>query len=264
MASIQLKIEGEKGKISLHSLITGLLCQLEILHDLDVAVSGDTKGSLDWVVTDLHLSSLSVVVESQSKIENKNAGPKVVDLCVTGMRQLEEEGVTPPYFPESSLKLAKRLVGMIGKNGVTGIVVSSPTAPTHAATLSPKAAVHIDELLPTKYSALGSIEGRMEMISLHKIPKFVVYHARTQRAVACKFDKAQLNMIKDILGTRVNVYGTIFYNTKGEPLRVEDIVDIRLLKEKHELATIKELHGIDPDYTGGLDSVEYLKRVRLG
>ena len=153
---------------------------------------------------------------------------------------------------------------MIGKNGATGIVVSSPTTPTHIATLSPKAAVHIDELLPTKYSALGSVEGRMEMISLHATPKFVVYHAITQRAVACKFDREQLDKIKDILGVRVNVYGTVSYNAKGEPLRVEDIIDIRLLKEEHELPTIRELHGIDPDFTGGLDSVEYLREMRLG
>jgi len=264
MASIKLKIEGERGKISLHSLIIGLQCQLGILKDLDVAVSGEINGSLDWVVTDLQLSSLAVVVESQSKIENKNAGPKVVNLCVTGMKQLEEEGVTPPYFPEHSLKLSKKLVGMIGKNGATGIEISSPIIPTHIATLSPKAAVNIDELLPTKYSSLGSVEGKIETLSIHKTTKFVVYHAITQRAIACKFDQNQLEQIKNILGRRVNVYGTISYNAKGEPLRVEDIIDIRLLKEEHELPTIKDIYGIDPDFTGGLDSVEYLRRLRLG
>jgi len=263
MASIKLKIEGEKGKISLHSLITGLQCQLGILQDLDVAVSGEANGSLDWVVIDLQLSSLAVAVESQSKIENKNAGPKVVTLCVTGMKQLEDEGVTPPYFPEHSLKLSKKLVGLIGKNGATGIQISSPFTPSPV-TLSPKAAVHIDELLPTKYSSLGSVEGRIETLSIHKTTKFVVYHARTQRAIACQFEQNQLQHIKDILGKRVNVYGTISYNAKGEPLRVEDIIDIRMLKEEYELPTIKDIHGIDLDFTGGFDSVEYLRRLRLG
>lgn len=261
MASIRLKIKGEKGKISLHSLLTGIQCELGILHDLDVAVSREVKGSLDWVVTDLRMSSLCIVAESQSRIEDKNAGPKVAELYVSGMRILEEEGVTPPFFAANSLKLAKKMVDILGKNGATGLEVSSQDAPT--ATLSPKAAVHIAELLPTKYSALGSIEGRMETISLHKTSKFVVYHARTQRPVSCKFDLKQLDEMKEMLGKRVNVYGRVSYNAKGEPLNI-DIMDIRRLKERHELPTVDELLGIDPDFTGELDSVAYLQRIRYG
>lgn len=260
---ILLKIDGKEGEISLHSLLTGIQCQLSILADLDVAISGQSNGSLDWVITDLKTGSLSILAESRSRFKDFNVGQKVAECYIQGIRTIEEKGTTPPFFPENSLKMVKRMATMLGKNGATGLEISSPCVKNELAHISAKAVRHVAELLPTRYSSIGSIDGKMEMISLHKKPKFVVYHSRTQRAVSCIFLPDMLDQVKELLGKRVNVSGTVFYNTKSEPLRV-DLTDIRLLRDQSELPTIDALLGIAPDLTGKLDAIEYLRRVRSG
>jgi hypothetical protein len=248
--------------ISVRAFLTALHSELSILADLDAPISGEAKGSLDWVVTDLQIGSLLVEVGSRSRYDDRNSGPEVAKRFVNGLGQLETEGSTPPYFSDITLRSAKKMLGLIGRNGATGLEVS--THPDEIITLSPRAAMNIDELLPSRYTSLGSIEGKLEMISIHGPSRFLVYHARTHKAVNCKFDQARwLDKVKDALGHRVNVSGTVHYNSRGEPMRV-DITDIRRLRIEEELPTVAELAGSDPNFTGGLDTSEHLRGLRVG
>jgi hypothetical protein len=261
VASVRLEIAGKAGSISLLAFIGAMQNELKILSDLDSALSGEPKGTLDWVVTDLALGSLVVEAESRSRLEDRNIGPEVAEAFVSGLYQLENEGTTPPYLSDVGMQSAKRLLKMIGNDGTSGLVVSTPFRKVE---LSAKASANIDQLLPARYQSVGSIEGKMEMISIHGAPRFIVYLARTHKAVKCTFDRDRwLDKVKDALGHRVYVSGIVHSNSRGEPLRVE-IDDIRRLRKQEELPTITEIGGIDPEFTGDMSTDEYLRSIRVG
>jgi len=262
MANVRLKIEGEPGKISLRVFLKGIESELSILMDLDAAISGEAKGTLDWVVTDLQIDSLVVEVGSVTRYDDRNLGPEVTKLFVSGLGQLEREGSTPPYFSDTTMVSARRMLRMIGRDGATGLEISR--LPGETVRLSARAATNIDHLLPSRYTSVGSVEGKLEMISIHGPARFVVYHARTYKAVNCRFERDRwLDTVKDALGQRVNVSGVVHYNARGEPMSVE-IADIRRLRTEEELPKVADLTGSDPDFTGGLETSEYLRGLRVG
>jgi hypothetical protein len=113
-------------------------------------------------------------------------------------------------------------------------------------------------------SEFGSVEGKLETVSVHGKPRYVVYHGRTGKAVTCKIDGQQrLQGAIDLMGRRVNVAGRIHYNARGEPLRIDD-GDIRPLRDDSQLPTTAELTGSDPNLTGKLSTAEYLEIIRGG
>lgn len=161
MATVRLKIEGSLGTISLRDLLTGIQNELSILADLDFAVSGKLKPTLDWVITGLEAGSVCLSAESRSRSEDIEVGSKVAEYYVRGLEQIEREGTTPPYFLESTMKSASRLLGLIGKGGTTGLEVFTPQV--GSVELSSKSSVNVANLLPSRYASLGSVEGRIEI-----------------------------------------------------------------------------------------------------
>ncbi len=100
------------------------------------------------------------------------------------------------------------------------------------------------------------------MISLRgSSPHYNVYEALTKRPVSAKFDRAQLEEVRDALGRRVNVSGIIHRNANGEPITIER-GELNLMREEEALPTVDDIAGIDPDYTGSRNSAEYVRAMR--
>jgi hypothetical protein len=234
-----------------------------MLRDLDAGISGEAKGSLDWVVSGLGTGSLVVELESRTRVDDRNVGPEVTTSFVNGLSQLEDEGRTPEYLSDAGMVRAQRLVKLVGKGGISGLSVADPLREREIA-ITAKAAAHVDDLLLARRHAIGSVEGKLEMVSVHGRPRFIVYSSLTHKAVTCQFDRERLlGAVKDALGKRVNVAGKVYSNGRGEPLRVL-VERIRVLKDASELPTIAEIRGIDPDFTGGLSTEDYVRSLRSG
>ncbi|MFL5781020.1 MAG: hypothetical protein ACJ760_06900 [Thermoleophilaceae bacterium] len=130
-----------------------------------------------------------------------------------------------------------------------------------SAEVSANTAEHVKRLLVPKSTAIGSIIGRLEVLSLHKGYRFTVFDDVTKRGVRCAFRPERLEEIKAALPARVRVAGIIHRNAKGQPLRVEK-AQLTLLQTEGDLPTIEELVGIDPDFTGDETTDEYVRRLR--
>jgi hypothetical protein len=120
---------------------------------------------------------------------------------------------------------------------------------------------HVDRVLAPRYTALGSVTGRLEMISVHLRPKFNVYDIRTRRAVQCRFQPEQLDSVKDALGKTVVVTGKIQRNVNGDALRL-DVDEIMRWPLAESIPGIEQIYGIDPDFTGRDTTEEHLAMVR--
>ena len=259
MAQLRFELQGEVSAIGLKAFSVAVTNWLRVLADIDSAISGEPSGSLTWVVSDLKIGSCSIAAEARSKIEDRDVGPEVSRAFVQGFRILEFEGTTPPYLSESGMRNSKTILRLIGSEGVSGLRVGYQS---DSFELSARASANIDQLLPTKRHAIGSVEGKLEMISLHgKSPRFIVYHHRTRKAVTCKFSADRLEEVKDALGKRVIISGRVHYNAKGEPLRVE-LDRMRKMLSSSELPSVSQMRGYAPNLTGEMSTSEYIRSVR--
>lgn len=62
------------------------------------------------------------------------------------------------------------------------------------------------------------------------------------------------------LGCRVNVFGTLHTDARGESLRVE-VKQVRWLRAEDELPSTASLTGIDPEFTGALSTEEHIRSM---
>jgi hypothetical protein len=258
MATLRVRIKGEPETIAFHGLLAAGRHILNILADLDTAFSHERRGSLDWVTSDLEWGSIVFAITSRSMRDDMNVGPEVVRTFVVGLSQLEREGTTPPYLSETGLHEASRLVKLIGRQGIAGFVISGLS---ESVEISARAAANVDQLLRARYRTIGSVEGRLEMVSIHRRPRFTVYHSRTNKAVRCDFASEDLSTVTAALGRRVVVSGVVHSNAKGEPLRV-DVERVAILGREEDLPSTASLAGSDPSFTHGMSTEEYIRSIR--
>lgn len=266
MAHLQFEIKGDPGNISIATLKSAITYAFGVLHDFDAAISGLRRGSLRWYVSDFREhNGLLIGVDSRLKesLEKKRIQDVSVPVArsfVEGFDDLEHRGITPPYLSEFGLMKAQSMVSLIGRNGAKGFRVSDPV---RSVDVTQATSNHINELLPIKRTAIGSIEGTLEQISVHRKPHFVVYHAISKRAVTCEFDPDKyMATVKHALGKRVNVAGVLKKNFKGETMRIT-VETIRVMSET-SLLPANVRNWAEPEFNDAPDSVEMLRRIRGG
>ncbi len=261
MATLRVRLQGDLGNITLDALITALRETQAILEELDTAISGEKKGSLDWVVAGLREGSAELAISPRTRLADRDCGPEVIATYVTSVARLEQQAMTPPYLRETGIRRCQRVLRLIGREGVTGIVLVNEDD-TRELYLTAQATVHAAQLLQVRHIALGSIDGTLEAISVHQKPRFTIYHSWTHKAVTCDFSSTDLlEQAKSALGGRVSVIGMVAINSEHEPVRVK-AERLTAFAADGDLPTTASLWGSDPDFTGGLESVEYIRRMR--
>ena len=80
--------------------------------------------------------------------------------------------------------------------------------------------------------------------------------------MTCHISTKQIDEVKEALGHKVMVSGKLTINVKSEPLRM-DVDYIRIIGNRH-LPLASELTGSDPDFTGSLNTDEYIRSIRRG
>jgi hypothetical protein len=159
---------------------------------------------------------------------------------------------------------AKRLTGTIGDKGPRAILASVPET-NSSIEITYRSAENIKKLLPVATRTLGSVEGRLEAISVRGYPRFIVYEGLSDKGVSCTAPKLNLlEKAKDSLGSRVQVTGLVHRNRKGEPIRViiQNPNDLKVFGSDLKILPLEELGGSDPDFTGDLSTDEFIRRIR--
>jgi hypothetical protein len=139
-------------------------------------------------------------------------------------------------------------------------------------TVARNAARNIDLVLlrPDKpYKEIGSIEGYLQGAVLGAYSRRVVNVVErvTGEDVRCvvtgpAIAELESREIRDVWGySRVEVHGQIHFAGLGRIDHVE-AETIRFLRRRHELPQIDDI--IDPDFTGGMRTEEYIERLRDG
>jgi hypothetical protein len=117
------------------------------------------------------------------------------------------------------------------------------------------------------YKEIGSIEGYVEAIGRDENNKPIMDLITRLDEVKIKcilsdysFDQiSHLEADDAIKGLRIRLYGVIYYESRGILDHI-DVEEVEFFPDESELPTMYDL--IDPDFTGGLDSVEFIRRKR--
>ena len=263
MARLRLTIQGQIREISIDSFIDSIQNSLEILQELDRAVSRERSGTIDWVVSGLGIGSTYVEVESRVRSGNVDHASQITTQFADGIEHVQKQGTTPPFFSVDSMRHMRNIVRLIGRKGMGGLLVSLPDIPREVH-LSREAEENLEALVGVHHKSTGAVEGRLELVSIHHpYRRFNVYHSVTQKSVKCNLPKEFERQVINSLGRRVIASGIVSYNVKGEPLSVE-VQKLRVLRSEDELPSIDDILGIAPDITGDLSTEEYIRSVRGG
>jgi hypothetical protein len=260
MATLRFQVQGELGSITLSGFLGQIQDHLHMLKEYDLAISHENRASLEWMITDVSTGSIIVETESRSTLPDRDFGFEVTTAYFTGWERIENDGSSPPYLTERGIRAARRIAQRIGQGGMNGVVISGPD---RRVTISERASENINVLLPEQDESLGSAEGTLETISIHRGRRFVIYHSRTKKAIQCDIPSQSdlLDQARDALGNRVVVGGRLHTNARGEPVRIS-VEKLRTLREGSKLPSIASLGGRYPDITGDLTTEDYIRSLR--
>lgn len=266
-------VEGAPGTIALRSFLSALDDARAVIEGVDVAIMHLATPMIEWYVEDLHMSSLAATLvgkprRSPAALEyTPQLGHQIATTFVEGLRTVEMRPIVPPSFPEQSMRRLKQLGNVMGRNGAKGfraVKLESGGELVSArveARLTRQAAINAKEALSPRYTADGSVVGRLDVISVHKGQQFTIYDEIDRRPVKGSFSEALLGNVKEALSRRVIATGIIRRNGAGQMISIL-VETLEILPADHQLPTVGDLVGSDPDFTNGLPADVWVRKVR--
>jgi hypothetical protein len=191
--------------------------------------------------------------------DKKAVGKRAVSAYLNGLRDLDKKPVVPRHYSDRALAGVKRIANALA-NGVASVEFSAPGRVPLSPSL--RVAKNIEALYknrPDSLYQLSSVEGRLELISIHGAFVAQVFNIRTGEKVVCTLDKPLMDEAAKYFGKRVSMYGRVRYTREGTPVEIE-VKAVRAMKEKADIPQFADLEGID--ITDGVDPTEYIGRLR--
>lgn len=275
MTELNFQIHSQPGGIPVKTFREAIYNAIYLLREFDAGISKHPLGTLAWYVNKLNSNgSLSVNFVSRLRSPAKKSEQfpdislNVTNNFLTGFEDIEDRCVTPPYLSEYGLQKASELSRLIESGGATGFRFA---VNDRAVEVTPKTAENVSELQQINRTAVGSVEGMLEEINVHRKARSreqklrsVVYHSSTNRAITCLFEPDKLETVKDALGHRVIVFGELQKNLKGETMRVVlERLEIAENKKRFQMPDVGGVLGV-PDFENAETTEEYMRRIRGG
>lgn len=275
---VRVKARDETGSPSVEDLLDQVRDYFEILTDVEAAVAEDGTNAIVWrVVSATSNTPIEFTLEAFPSIYGVNIDRRVdatVRQTALGLKMLEVSDERPSYFSDETVKRAKRMFERV-TNGLDETRLDHgeglpkiDLTPTIA-----RAATRNTQTILTPpdkpYDEQGSVEGTVRTIGRDGFGRLVVtIRVRlTGEDAKCilageAMEELGEHRIKEITASkRIRVYGTLSYKSPGRLSQVKG-TRVRFMRSRSELPDLDEI--LDSDFTGGLPSEEYLRRLRDG
>ncbi len=266
MTKLRVSFKGHLGQMSATSFSAILTQSLRVLGYIDRRISERRGGSIDWVIAGVRQGSvvLELAARPRPGVTHDMSG-QVVRGFVGGIEIIEDIGETPAYFSQDDLVSVRDIVRQLGRDGISGIeYATDDEAPVE---LRSEAEAKLERLLGVRYRALGSVEGKIELVSIRRgSRRFNITEERTLKSVKCNLpdesEAAAIDAMRD--RRRVVATGLVGFNGKDEAVSIELRKPLRFLEESEDLPRASDLLGRDPDITDGMLTEDYLRSLRDG
>lgn len=275
---LSIRARGVTDSPTVEDLLAQLRDYFEILEGVEEAIAEDGRRAMEWRVINANKESpLTIEAAAFPKDFGVNIDRRaelVTQHTALGLDALSKTGERPSYFTDAVLLRAEKMFERV-TNGLDETVIDygvglprlditpavARVAASHArSAMTPKAA---------PYKELGSIEGHAQSIERDGFGRRILYvryrlNGETIKCLVSGEAERELenHQIKDVWRyRRVQVYGMLHYRGVGV-LREIEAIRVRFLRDSNELPTVNDI--IDPNFTGGLRSEDYLARLRNG
>jgi hypothetical protein len=229
--------------------VDDFLSAVKELKDVAVAIEKHESGissTSGWEIVELQMGSAVVAISPVTRDADLTQRVRsAIGLVESGAEE------RPSEFSDSALRSLKK-VAQMAERGVN-ITVSDNLA---SVLLTARSATAIDNWLGGRHSAYGSIEGKLDQVSIHKRLRFTIYD-REDHEIRCNFDEGMMPQVKQALGERVAVRGHILYRTDGIPASIEP-EEMLILKSSHSLPPIEDMLGV---WQLDVPAEEYVRRL---
>lgn len=262
--NITIKLGKSKGYVSADALIEALESTLKILRG--VARSINPSRPIRWEVVHASTKSPLTIKLAPKAIEPRymksaaRSGGRILKETNKGFRLISKDAEIPRFFDDEALSGAKEL-GELAMREQIPLEIHTPNEDPIIAT--PELVENVKQAVSktkTLYEE-GVIEGRLEVISTHERDSFIVWEVLTGIKVECfPTSQEQFAKLPAFLRKRVAVHGKIKCRI-DKPVSVQ-VDEVQPLRDQHELPQPKDIGKVD--ITGGLDSDEYVRRLRNG
>ncbi|RYG75281.1 hypothetical protein EON80_01180 [bacterium] len=180
-----------------------------------------------WTIADLRMEgvdSRETIVPQQHQAviivlappENQKTAPQSLREGVRDIANHCHE--RPADFSDAALRALRRVAQSVGRK--IRITLSAGQGEGQSVALDEALARHIDGWLSGQSASIGTVEGKLELISIHNKLRFTIY-GRDGLRVECLFPETMLAQVKSALGERVCLRGRIRYRRDGKPATVE-------------------------------------------
>ena len=255
---ISLKLQGRGGWLRPGSLLVSLRAFWGMLRELDVTLSGESRGSVEWEISAMKKSGpAEFVFIGHLRRPPKDYLQEIRRAAIDGVHAVSRSGERPYWFSDPALEHLKVLAEQHASLDDITVAVDG-----NEQRLEPGAAEHIAKIAGQKYETLSSVAGVLESISVNRGMRFRVCSEITGQRVTCRFHGAQiLADAKQYLGQRVIVFGQLTFNSLDEPILMR-VSGIEPCEPKESLPNIAYMSGRISKLTGDLKLGDYISRLR--
>lgn len=232
----------EAGKVTASEFKKAVNSFLDMIREVADEVAGRRK-AVSWVVSVETGSTCLVAEPVPATTADLPSVPRAVAAIKDGMSAIGKglPGI-PQYFSEAAVQHVADLAVLTGK-GDEKQSVSLRFGTESPIELSHEFVDNVAKVFAVHSRSLGSIEGRLEMLSLRNGFKCHIYDVLTDRRVSCTYDSKLFEEVRAALGERVSAYGVISYASDARPVNLK-LQSVRVLGHGDDLPSWSDVRGI--------------------
>lgn len=239
---------------------------------------GDGREAIEWRITQATTNSpIAIEATPFSKQIGVNIDARVLAVktaAAAGLHSLQTDVERPAYFDHTIVTRAKRIADRV-TNGLAETVIewgdsaaNFRLTPTTAVFMANNAAALLKPKI-RPYTERGTLEGFHDGLHPNAQGKHELFirSRRTGQRIKCILtpeaaEDIRHREIEEVLaGRRLQVRGILHYKGPHD-LDYVKAESVRVMPGREALPTLDEI--IDPEFTGGLSTEDYLEAVRNG
>lgn len=275
---LSIKARGESDSPRVDDFLDQVRDYFDILDGVEQALAEDGTNAIVWRIIRATTNS-PIALEAQAfplnfAVNIDRRAELVVRETAMGMHQLRARRERPSSFTDKVLTRAERLFERVTNGLETTIVDFGSDLPKLEITpdTAREAIANTRSILrpPDRpYKEQGSIEGTANAIERDGWGRLIlrVHDRLTGEDIKCLVkgaaeEEIAEHQIRDVWRRRrVQVYGTLYFKALGKLDQIE-ATRVRFLRERSDLPGVDDI--LDPNFTGGMRSEDYLARLRDG
>jgi hypothetical protein len=238
--SLTITVTGETEHVDVLGALSVVHSAIDLLMEIDCAVARQRNAQISWRFSAVSMNSPLVLTIVAHIPGLPQFGREVLGLFIGGLRGMEYgTRSVPRYFTDNALEDAKRIVAPLNTGTARIAFTVGDEAPL---VLSQRIAASADILLPKEHVEIGSLEGRLEMLSVHGRTQFAIWDVITDARVECNFPASMLEQTQECFNRRVLVSGEVRYSRNGLPRTIK-VDQIRPLRDQRDLPQARDLEN---------------------